>query len=748
MGKWRIAVEGTVQGVGFRPFVYRTAEDLNLCGEVRNTGGEVEILVEGSEKSLNRFLNRLKEDNPALAEVDSLKVSEKDFESFEAFTISESGSSNSKPVFPPDIGVCDECVEEVFDREDRREGFFMNSCTECGPRLTVVKQLPYDRENSSFEEFPMCEECREEYEDPGDRRFHAQTTACPECGPQLSLHNRKGERLETEDSINEVSKRISSGEIAAVKGTGGFHLCCRADKQKPVKKLRNRLNREKPLAVLVKDLEQASKFAKISEKAEKLLKSPQKPITLLEKKEKAEGLAEKVSELHNVGVMLPHSTLQHLLLEKVETPLVMTSANLPGLPMFKENQAAFKGLGNVADCFLTHDLRVVNRVDDSVVRPSGMVLRRSRGFAPQPVSTNIGVEALGMGGDGSNAFAVSKSSDVYFSQHIGGLENVETLNFWETAFNRLKKLTDASPDYVVGDLNPEFNSVRKGREIAEEIGADFVQVQHHRAHVGSVKAEHGVEECVGVALDGFGLGDNGSAWGGEVFGPEGDRKASLEGFKLPGLDKAAERPERVLISILNKFLSRESIEEVLDFERLEHGRDTLKTVSRQVETGTNTVECSSAGRALDAASFLLNACEKRSYRGEPAMKLESLAYNCPTGPELPVEIGSADGKKVLRLIPAFKGLLEKQEEFSEGLLASSFQEFLGKGFGKLAVEVAESSGTDSVCCSGGVMYNRQIREALKQEVESEGLDFYVNEEVPAGDGGLALGQLHILQQKL
>lgn len=747
----KVSVEGTVQGVGFRPFVYRESVKRNLKGSVKNTGGEVEIILQGEKEKVKEFLRVLEEENPQLANVENVEVSDLEGKNFEDFSIIRSDTSSKDIVFPPDISICESCVEELFDKDDRREGFFMNSCTDCGPRFSVLHDLPYDRPETSFREFPMCDDCSEEYENPMNRRYYAQTTSCPNCGPELELLSSLGEKIPTDNLIEEVCERLEKGQIIGIKGTGGFHIACRAESDEVVKKLRQRFERpSKPFAVMAENLKEVKKFSEVSEEEEKLLKSPKKPIVLVREKDEC-FLSDHINPgLGFVGVMLPYTGLGNLVLDKVDFPIVMTSANMPSIPMYTENERAVESLGEVVDCFLVHDLEIVNRVDDSVIKRTAVnsFIRRSRGWVPESVDTGLERDIMAVGEDMDNVFAVNKDGEAYLSQHIGDLDNLETIEHFKDSFDFLRELTDADIRDVVSGTNPGFNSLRIADEISHKQDASREKVQHHFAHIGSVMMEKNLKECLGIAIDGFGLGLDGTAWGGEVMlVRKGSyrRIGSIQSFELPGIDKAARRPGRTALSILDDMLDRKELKEVFDTERLERGDETFDTILRQKKAGTNTISCSSAGRVLDAASFILGACEQRYYEGEPAMKLESLALEGDVETRIPVNTIKEDGRKVLKLENGFRALLEEDAKKED--LAASFQDWLARGMAEIAIEQAERFGPRDVCVSGGVCYNRQIIRTIKEEVEKEGLNFYTNELVPPGDGGIPLGQLFALSSK-
>lgn len=737
----RLIARGVVQGVGFRPFVYRLATELGLGGSVSNRGDAgVEIVLEGEEKAISSFLASLRERLPPLARVDSIGASLLEPIGERAFSIvaSREGGKGTGSL-PPDIAVCDRCREDLLG-ETRYVGYWATTCTDCGPRFTVIESLPYDRPRTSMREFPMCPACEAEYTDPPDRRYHAQTIACPTCGPRLVFDTS------SDDPVGRAAAALRAGRIVAIKGIGGTHLGCDATNRETVAALRVRLGRPGQPFALLATREILERIAAVEQEEWRLLESPRRPIVVLRKRPGA--LPEEVAPgLYTVGAMLPYSGLHHLLFEQLDVPLVMTSANLPGRPMLVENEKIRERLAGIADHFLLHDRRIVARCDDSVLRRSGgtvKLLRRSRGYVPDPIAVDLGEEPiLALGPETDVTFAIYADGAAILSQHIGSVDNLETFAFLSEAIEHLYRLTRAAPPRVVAcDLHPSFLTTRHAEELSQKTGARLVRVQHHEAHLASVMAEHDLEEAVGIILDGFGYGRDGSAWGGEVLLARGERierVGSLAPVPLPGGDLAARRPLRMVASFLcASGLARERIERLLR----ERGvlSDEAQVVLGQIAVGENAPMTTSAGRFLDAVAALLDICSVRSYEGEPAMRLEAVAARGKPI-DVPLEQREESGRMILDTPTAFRRLYDLAGRERPEDLAATAQETLAVGMATAGIDLARRAGMSAVALSGGVAYNDAISSRIRAEVEGAGLSFFANERVPCGDGGIAFGEL-------
>jgi hydrogenase maturation protein HypF len=747
----KIRVTGIVQGVGFRPFIYRIAVKNHLNGYVRNRGDAgVEILSEGREESIRKFLRDLKEKKPPLAQIYGITTLPlKGKEEYESFTILKSSEEAelSGSVIPPDIAICDECLKELRDRENPRYEYFFITCTDCGPRYTIIERLPYDRENTTMRCFPMCNFCKSEYTNPLNRRFHAQTVACPKYGPKVYLTTKEGISIENKDTIREVGKLLSEGFIVAIKGYGGFHVATATTKDEPLIRLRKvKHRRQKPFAIMAKSLEAAKSFAEVSVEESELLTSYTRPIVLLNKSGNY-YLSDLIAPgLHNIGVMLPYTGLHYMLFDKVDEPaFVMTSANPPNQPIIKDDDEALRRLGDTVDYFLFHDRQIAHRCDDSVIRLHNshqVFLRRSRGYAPAPVMLREKAKrcAVGLGGELNNTGCILLGNKAFISQHIGDVENIETRDFLENSTKHLIRLTNSKVEAVACDFHPKFTTTKLAHDLAEENDWEFIRVQHHHAHIAALMAEHNVKEIVGVCCDGYGYGLDDEAWGGEILFctqdfPDFERLAHLQKQPLIGGDLATRYPLRVAAGILHKKVKIQNW--VLQNQRhFPHGEKEVQIFLHQLEKGSKIIETTSCGRVLDAIAALLGICYERTYEGEPAMKLESKAIK---------------GKDALKLEPVINGnvldttqllleIFENREKHSKTDLAYSAHAYLGKGLATLAIEKALEKGVKTVGFSGGVASNEILVLIMRRVVEASGLEFLVHEAVPPGDGGLSFGQ--------
>ncbi|MBT0158742.1 carbamoyltransferase HypF [Candidatus Bathyarchaeota archaeon A05DMB-2] len=747
----KVNVTGIVQGVGFRPFIYRTAVKYGLAGYVRNRGDAgVEILLEGSEPSVQSFLRDLKEKKPTLAQIHSVTTKVfKGKSQYAEFTIIKSSeeAENSGSVIPPDIAICDDCLRELRDPKDHRFEYFFITCTNCGPRFTIIERLPYDRENTTMREFPLCGICQKEYSDPLNRRFHAQTVACPECGPRAYLTTADGEQIQHRDPVREAGRLLSEGAVLAVKGYGGFHIAASTTRDEPLLALRRTKHRSaKPFAIMARSLEAAKSFAEVNLKEEALLTSAARPIVLLKKSDDYSLSSLVAPDLHNVGVMLPYTAMHYMLFDRVsDAAFVMTSANPPNQPIINDNDEALRTLGGTVDYFLFHNRKIAQRCDDSVLRVHGsrtVFLRRSRGYAPAPIMLNA--EAcrcvVGLGGELNNTSCILLSNKAFLSQHIGDVENVETKTFLKEATAHLTRLTNSRIEAMACDLHPKFTTTALARELAEQNGWGLVQVQHHHAHAAALMMEHAVDEIVGVICDGYGYGTDGKAWGGEILfctreSSDFKRVGHLEPQPLVGGDTATRFPLRMAAAILGKTIN---VENWLfqNSGHLPHGETEARLVIDQLRRGDGVAETTSCGRVLDAVAAVLGVCYERTYEGEPAMKLESAAIR---------------GRDVLKMHPEINGnvlntshmvhaIFENIGKASVADLAYSAHAYLARGLASLAVDKAHEHGVRVIGFSGGAACNQILAEEMRKPIEAAGLRFLVHRAVPAGDGGVSFGQ--------
>ena len=747
----RIQVTGIVQGVGFRPFVYRTAVQNGLFGYVKNRADAgAEILVEGSEEAINEFLRSLKQDKPPLAQYHSVIASKLSGENeYKEFMIRKSSmeAEPSGSVIPPDIAICNDCVRELRNPKDPRFEYFFITCTNCGPRFTIIEKLPYDRENTTMRLFPLCGFCLKEYTNPLNRRFHAQTVACPKCGPQVFLTDSRGKVAQEKDPIRAAGQLLSEGSILAIKGVGGFHVATSADRLEPLMRLRRVKHRsEKPFAVMARSLETARTFAEITENQAEILTSYIRPIVLLNKTSDY-YLSELVApRLHNIGVMLPYTGLHYMLFDKVkDAAFVMTSANPPNQPITKDNDEALKTLRGTADYFLLHNREIAHRCDDSVVRIHGVntvLIRRSRGYSPAPITLKKKSKrcVLGIGGELNNASCILNDDKAFFSQHIGDVQNVETRTLLEDATNHLARLTNNKIETIACDLHPKFVTTNLAERWAKEKGWQLIRVQHHHAHIAGLMAEHDLPEIIGICCDGYGYGTDGEAWGGEILLSRDntvnfERSAHLEPQPLIGGDLATYYPLRMAAGILHSHID---VEDWLlkKSKHFPHGEEEVKIVLQQLEKKENSLCTTSCGRVLDAVSAILNVCYERTYEGEPSMKLESLALKGRDA----LKLNPIIRKNVLNTTEMLLKIYENKEKYPASDLAFSAHAYLAKGLADLAIMKATENNVDAIGFSGGVATNEIIVSIIEEMVEASDLRFVVHRKIPPGDGGLSFGQ--------
>ena len=741
----RLSVRGVVQGVGFRPFVHRLALRLGVSGWVRNASGDVQIHAEGPVGAIEAFVRGLREEAPPLARIDALQADQCEPSGLTTFTILQSKDADGGRLpISPDVALCAQCEAELFDAENRRYRYPFITCTDCGPRYTVIDALPYDRERTSMRVFPQCSACAREYASPGDRRYHSETNSCPACGPRVWLEFPDvgtGVR-ETTAPLEAAARLLLAGEIVAIRGLGGFHLAADATNDGAVERLRARKHRDdKPLAVMVRTLADAQRLGIVGGVERALLTSPQRPIVLLTRREGA-PLADGISRrLATVGVMLAYTPLHHLLCDLVKRPLVMTSGNVTDEPIAIDNNDARQRLGAIADAFLLHDREIVARYDDSVVRvaqQTPVFLRRARGYAPLPVRLPIAspIPLLAVGPHLKNTLTLVHGRDAYVSQHIGDLENLETLDHWRATLDAYRRLFHLEPEVAVRDLHPGYMSTR----LAGDLGLELVlDVQHHHAHIAAVLAEHGVtEHAVGVAFDGTGYGADGHVWGAEFLVcdlREYHRAGHLRYARLPGGDRAAREPWRA----------------ALGYAALEPGAAFAATFAgvppaaqalalQQIERSLNAPLASSMGRLFDAAAAILGVRTTSTFEGQAAMELESLAGVRPAQP-LPFPLGHGSDGWILDPVPLLDALAERRARGDDvAELAAVFHESVAAAADSAAAHVAAAAGTGIVALGGGCFQNARLLISLRARLEARGLHVLVPRQLSPNDGAISYGQ--------
>ena len=742
----RIEIRGTVQGVGFRPWVWRLARENGIAGRVSNDSRGVTIDAFGGAAALASFLRGIRTSPPPAAEIRELESRPIPAETVLDFVIVESRETEGLRVsIPPDMATCEACLAEIFDPGDRRFRYAFTNCTHCGPRFTIATGVPYDRPATTMAAFPMCAACRREYEDPADRRFHAQPNACPACGPRLSLVSPEGVPIAGEDPIGGAVSVIDGGGTVAVKGLGGFHLACDARSSEAVGRLRRRKRREeKPFAVMVRTLEDAEALAVLSDEERALLSSRERPIVLSRRREDARLAPEVSPDDPFVGLMLAYTPLHHLLLEAAGRPLVMTSGNLSEEPIATGNEEALDRLGRLADAFLVHDREIASRCDDSVARivAGGPVLiRRSRGWVPRaiPVAKPFAEPVLACGGHLKNTFAVGLGSSVYLGPHVGDLENLETIAAFEDAIARMEKFLRVEPRVVAHDLHPDYASTDYARRRAGSI----VAVQHHHAHVASAMAEHEIEgPAIGVAYDGTGYGADGTAWGGEILVADFasfDRVATWRPIPLAGGEAAIREPWRIALALLSDAFPEGAPEDRLPlFGRLD--RRAVSVVRTLLAGGFPTPLARGVGRYFDAFGALFLARPIARHEGQVA-----LAWNVAADPEerrpYPFAIARSGTPWELDLRPAVRAAVA---DFLDGSPAATisgrFHETAAAATAALVRRAIEIEGDLPVVLTGGCFQNALLAERVLDHLGRIGVRGRLPRLVPPGDGGLALGQ--------
>jgi hydrogenase maturation protein HypF len=743
----RITVRGAVQGVGFRPFIYRLATELKLNGRVSNSTQGVLIEAEGPRGSLREFLLRIQKEKPARAVVQSLESSFVDAIGFDAFEIKESESAGDKSaLILPDIATCADCLREILDPTNRRFRYSFTNCTNCGPRFSIIEGLPYDRANTSMKKFAMCADCEREYHDPLDRRFHAQPNACPKCGPQLQLWSENGHVIaECDDALGLAADAIRNAKILALKGLGGFQLIVDARNEQAVTRLRERKHREeKPFAVMYPSLNSVAVDCEVSELEERLLLSPESPIVLLRKlaignPQFAISIAPRNP---NLGVMLPYTPLHHLLMRELDFSIVATSGNLSDEPICINEHEAVQRLRGIADLFLVHDRPIVRHVDDSIVRVmSGreMILRRARGYAPLPVSLKSAIRnqrsaVLAVGAHLKNTVALKIDNNIFVSQHIGDLETKQAYAAFQRSAQDLPQLYDARIDIVACDMHPDYLSTK----YAAQLGLPNESVQHHWAHVAGCMAENEIEPpALGVAWDGTGYGLDGTIWGGEFLFANDEsfeRIAHFRQFRLPGGQAAIKEPRRAALGLLYEMFD----DEIWDRCELTSAfsETELALLRQMIIRKINAPVTSSVGRLFDAVASVVGLCHRVSFEGQAAMEME-FAVESPTNESYSFEI--VEGLPcIVNWQPMMKEILDDLKRAqSVAVISAKFHNTLAE----IIVAVAKQIDQEKIVLTGGCFQNRRLTEQTINRLIDEGFNPYWHQRVPPNDGGIALGQI-------
>ena len=764
IGRKHIHIRGIVQGVGFRPFVYNLAQKLQLSGYVLNSAAGVVIEIEGENARLDRFVEQVHADAPPLALIEDVAVIGLAPAGYDGFVIRESVDEPGKlaPV-SPDVSTCDDCMRDFRNAGNRRYGYPFTNCTNCGPRYTITRKVPYDRPLTTMACFPMCARCLAEYEDPTDRRFHAQPNACPECGPSLSLAPSDnlgdtpefGSRL---PAIRETRRLLRAGRILAIKGLGGFHLACDPANDEAVRLLRERKKRsDKPFALMVPDIMAAERICVVSDASRAALLSARRPIVILPRRPDAPITAELAPRNNTIGVMLPYTPLHYLLFsDSLDHPpefqsLVMTSGNISEEPIVTGNREAAQRLSRIADAFLFHNRDIHTRVDDSVVRvfeERERVLRRSRGYAPFPIALNFPVgEILACGAELKNAFCLTKDHHAFLSQHIGDLENYETLRFYQETLDRMKELFRISPATVAYDLHPMYLSTKLALEMN---GVEKIGVQHHHAHIASCMAENGIrDKVIGVAFDGTGFGTDGKIWGGEFLVADFsgfERRAHLRYMALAGGDTAVREPWRLGLSyLLDAFGSRATSLEIPLFREVPAKK--VATVRSMIERGFNTVQTSACGRLFDAVASIAGVRHEVNFEAQAAIELEMSAH-AGVDAEYVFDVSAGDPWQI-DLRPAIEAIVKDVlAQRPVGHISAAFHNTVASIVIEVSERIRATESINRVCLSGGTFQNLYLLERSVMGLRRKGFEVSLHAKIPPNDGGIALGQAVIANAAL
>jgi hydrogenase maturation protein HypF len=769
-----ISVRGIVQGVGFRPFVYGLAVKHNLKGWVYNTSEDVKIEVEGAAEALRQFKRELETNAPPLAYIESIAIEHHPPRGYKNFEIRQSQAQAGKyQLISPDVATCQACLGELLNPQDRRYRYPFTNCTNCGPRFTIIENMPYDRPKTTMRYFQMCPQCQAEYDNPLDRRFHAQPNACPKCGPRVQLVDNRGNLVTESNPIAAASQLLKEGKILAIKGLGGFLLACDATNDTAIKTLRQRKKRpSKPLAIMVATVEEAKKHCYVSPEEEKLLTSPQSPIVLMKWRENSSVSREVAPNLRFLGVMLPYTPLHHILLRDTGLPLVMTSGNLSEEPIARDNDEALRRLSGIADYFLIHNRDIYSRYDDSVAmveRGTSQLIRRARSYAPYPIRLPFKTrQVLGCGGEEKNTFCLTKDNYAFVSQHIGDMENMETLEHFDSTISLYKRLFHIQPEIVACDLHPDYLATKYARELGES-GIKLVPVQHHHAHIASCLADNGLESpVIGVAFDGTGMGTDGNIWGGEflVADYRNFRRAGhLEYLPLPGGAAAIKRPYRTAIGYILTLLGENALNAVIATLNGVKGKQSqlasigqvseveIDVIKRQIERRINSPLSSSMGRLFDAISALLGIKGEIDYEGQAAVELEMAAYPSVIARSVsdeaisdvresyPYRIVEDEGLRIVHLGGLLSAVIEDLHQgISQGEISVKFHNTVARMINEMCRLIADDTDITQVALSGGVFQNRLLLRKTVSLLESSGFQVFTHRQVPCNDGDVSLGQ--------
>ncbi|RXJ88154.1 carbamoyltransferase HypF [Arcobacter sp. CECT 8985] len=735
-----IKVKGIVQGVGFRPFVFNLCDKYNLNGWVNNDDEGVNIALEGEEFTISEFLHQLRNNPPVLSKIDSIDILDKQIESFNDFKIIKSENHlNKTTIISPDIAICDDCINDINDENNFRYNYALTNCTNCGPRYSIIKTVPYDRINTSMSEFELCDDCHEEYIDPRNRRYHAQPVCCEKCGPKIELYNNFNKKLcEGIAAIDKLASLINNGEIVAIKGIGGFHLVCDATIDDTVNILRKRKNRPtKPYAVMFKDINQVKEVATITKKEEEIITSKEKPITLVKKNEHNKLSSLVAPNTHRLGCFLPYTPLHILLFKKLNNPIIATSANLKDEPIIRHKDELIFKLGNVADFVLDFNREIINAIDDSVVQVVNddiFKFRNARGYAPSVIKlknkqTN---KILALGANQKSTISIAFEDNIIVSPHIGDLNSIDSIEYFMRTVKTFKRFYDFEPDVIVCDKHPLYESTKWADKL---VNTKVVKIQHHYAHILSTMAEYKLENNIlGIAFDGTGYGDDGNIWGGEFFvasKKEYRRVKHFKYFRLLGGEKAVKEPKRIALSLLFDTYSLEELEKkhlgVLNAFSLEE----IRMLNTMWQKGLNAPQTSSVGRIFDAIASLCNILHIQTYEGETGLLIEQY-YNEKITQTFDYEIYN----DIIDIRPMIKAIVE--DEYDKKTICSKFLNTMAK----IIIDISDEYDDLDIILSGGVFQNKTLLEKVINNLQYKNKKVYYSRIIPVNDGGISVGQIY------
>lgn len=760
-----IKVEGIVQGVGFRPFVYNLAVKCKLNGWVNNNSEGVYIDIEGKSENIDSFLNELRNNPPVLSRIEKINVYEKPVENYTKFFIKQSEEKEDKiTLISPDMSICEECRKDIFDKNNRRYRYPFTNCTNCGPRFSIIKSIPYDRDKTTMSVFPMCTECHDEYTDPTNRRFHAQPNACKKCGPHVSVMDNKGNTLEIDcDPIEWTVNKLKEGLIFAVKGLCGFHLVCDAHNEKAISSLRIRKHRPfKPFAVMMNNIDTVKKYCFVNETEEKLLTGTRKPIVLLKRKPSYDFPENIAPNQKTLGVMLPYTPLHELLFVNGSDTLIMTSANIYGLPLEYKNESALNKLKDIVDYYLLHNRDIFIPVDDSVVRFIGnetRMIRRARGYVPDPLKYKNLKSILACGPNMKNTFCITKENFIFMSQHNGDLENLETFEHYKRNIEHFKNIFSFEPQYIAYDMHPDYTSTR----YAKTYNLPELAVQHHHAHIASCMAENGIKEkVIGISYDGTGYGTDGKIWGGEflVCDFKGfERAAHINYVKMPGGEKAIKEPWRMAVSYISEALKqKENFIELqnkcsIRFSNIEEVvllmyEDKALTVLKMIEKNINSPETSSMGRLFDAVSSILGVSDTVTYEGQASIELEvKINKNIDEHYEFAISEDTINNTYIIdtgKIITEI--LIDRFNKLPIDIIAAKFHNTIIELTTEVCKLISAKTKINEIALSGGVFQNAYLLENIIHRLNDNNFKVYTHKNIPTNDGGISLGQIMIANE--